>query len=90
MVSEFLINIIFLIINPVLNIAPGISGIIDNLLTNATVISALGVFFDYLSLVTYLIPVYAFKPIFTLIIGVWLFKIVVNILKTLWGILPIA
>lgn len=90
MISEFLIEIIWLIITPVINIAPGITGIIENLLQSTTFISAIGVFKEYLELVTYLIPVHAFKPIFALIIAIWLFKVVVNILKTLWGILPIA
>lgn len=90
MISEFLINIVWFIINPLLNIIPSITGLIEGLLNNVTLTAALKVFFDYLSLVTYLIPVYAFKPIFTLIIGIWLFKVIINILKTLWGILPLA
>lgn len=90
MITEFLIDIIFGIINPLMNILPGVAGVIDNLLNNATVVSALRIFTEYLELVTYLIPVYAFKPIFAVIISVWLFKVVINILKTLWGILPIA
>ena len=50
---------------------------------------SIAVFFDYVKVGLYFLPVGTIRTIFYFIFGLTLFKIFISFFKTLWGILPV-
>lgn len=80
MITEALFNIIFGILDFVMGMLPFFDFTID--------ISAFDTMADIIKTVSYLLPLGTMLTIFTLILAINGFKIVVSILKTIWQITP--
>lgn len=80
MILESIFNFIFSIINILLLPFDGINLIINSEIFNTII--------EYISVVTYVLPIQNFVPIIAFIISTMLLRIIISILKTLWDILP--
>ena len=82
MISEFLIGIVFNIVEGALSILPN-----WNFDVNA---SFLTTGFDLIRVAFYLLPMTTIISILTIVVTLNLFKIAISILKTIWEILPLV
>lgn len=82
MISEFLIGIVFNIVEGALSILPN-----WNFDVNA---SFLTTGFDLIRVAFYLLPMTTIISILTIVVTLNTFKIVISILKTIWEILPLV
>ena len=80
MIIETIFNIIFSVVDILLTPFDGLNLIISSNVFNTVL--------EYLSVVTYVLPIQNFIPIFVFIISTMLLRIVISALKTLWDILP--
>lgn len=80
MIVEFLFNIIFGILDFVLDLIPFFDFTIDT--------SAFATFAGIIKTVSYILPLDTMLVIFTLIMAINNYKIIVAILKTIWQLLP--
>ena len=81
MIIETIFNIIFSVVDILLTPFDGLNLIISSNVFNTVL--------EYLSVVTYVLPIQNFIPIFVFIISTMLLRIVISALKTLWDILPL-
>ena len=80
MIIEAIFNIIFSVIDILLTPFDGLNLIISSNVFNTVL--------EYLSVVTYILPIQNFTPIIVFIISTMLLRIIISALKTLWDILP--
>lgn len=80
MIIEAIFNIIFSVVDILLTPFDGINLIIDSNIFNTVV--------EYISVVTYVLPIQNFIPIIIFVTSTMLLRIVISSLKTLWDILP--
>ena len=80
MIIETIFNIIFSVVDILLTPFDGLNLIISSNVFNTVL--------EYLSVVTYVLPIQNFIPIFVFIISTMLLRIVISALKTLCDILP--
>jgi len=80
MIIETIFNIIFSVVDILLLPFDGLNLIISSNVFNTVL--------EYLSVVTYVLPIQNFIPIFVFIISTMYIRIVISALKTLWDILP--
>ena len=50
---------------------------------------SIAVFRDYVKVALYFLPVGTIRTIFSLVIGIQFYKIVVSLFKTVWAVLPV-
>ena len=81
MIIETIFNIIFSVVDILLTPFDGLNLIISSNVFNTVL--------EYLSVVTYVLPIQNFIPIFVFVISTMLLRIVIAALKTLWDILPL-
>ena len=81
MIIETIFNIIFSVVDILLTPFDGLNLIISSNVFNTVL--------EYLSVVTYVLPIQNFIPIIVFIISTMLLRIVITALKTLWDILPL-
>ena len=81
MIIETIFNIIFSVVDILLTPFDGLNLIISSNVFNTVL--------EYLSVVTYVLPIQNFIPIFVFVISTMLLRIVISALKTLWDILPL-
>lgn len=82
MIGEFLLNIVFTIVNGFFMALPSFSWDIDS--------SALTAFLDVLKVAVYLFPVNSVLLLLSLYASLQTFKITVSLVKTIWAILPLV
>lgn len=82
MITEKIIDFLFLIVEKILSILPSVS--------YSSSISQMNqsVFWQYVQMVAYLIPLRAVAPIVVLIISFSFFRLAVSIVRTVWDLLP--
>lgn len=81
MISEFLLNIVFGIVNGLLVLVPDISWSVDT--------SWMSAFVSVLKMVFYLLPMHTVIQIITLIIALTIFRFIISLIKTIWELLPV-
>ena len=81
MIIETIFNIIFSVVDILLTPFDGLNLIISSNVFNTVL--------EYLSVVTYVLPIQNFIPIIVFVISTMLLRIVISALKTLWDILPL-
>lgn len=82
MVTQGLIQIVLKIFGGVFSVLPDISINVQS--------SAYATFMDMVSGVIYLLPVGTIFTIFSIIMSIWTFKILIAIPKAIWEVLPIV
>ena len=82
MISEFLLNIVFQIVNGLLSLLPSIS-VPATMARDST-------FFGIVRCVLYLLPLDTVGVIVGLLVAISGFRIVISIIKTIWDLLPIV
>lgn len=82
MITEALLNFVFIIAGGLTSLLPSISWSVDS--------SVFRAFFDILSMVGYLLPIPTVVSILQIVIAIGIFKIVVSLIKTIWKLLPFA
>ena len=82
MISEFFLNIVFGIVEGLLNILPNISWDVST--------AGLSAFVSILRMVFYLLPMGTITTIITLIISLVIFRFVISLIKTIWELLPLV
>ena len=82
MISEFLLNIVFQIVNGLLSLLPSISV--------PTTMARDSTFFGMVRCVLYLLPLDTVGVIVGLLVAITGFRIVISIIKTIWDLLPIV
>lgn len=81
MISEFFLNIVFNLVNWMLEPLPTIT--VPSLDTSST-------FFDFVRCGLYLLPLGTVNAIVGLLVAISLFRIILSIIKTIWNLLPIS
>ena len=81
MIIETIFNIIFFVVDILLTPFDGLNLIISSNVFNTVL--------EYLSVVTYVLPIQNFIPIIVFVTSTMLLRIVISALKTLWDILPL-
>ena len=81
MIIETIFNIIFSVVDILLTPFDGLNLIISSNVFNTVL--------EYLSVVTYVLPIQNFIPIIVFVTSTMLLRIVISALKTLWDILPL-
>lgn len=81
MIIEAIFNIIFSVVDILLTPFDGINLIINSNIFNTVL--------EYLSVVTYVLPIQNFIPIIVFVISTMLLRIIISGLKSLWDILPL-
>ena len=81
MIIETIFNIIFSVVDILLIPFDGLNLIISSNVFNTVL--------EYLSVVTYVLPIQNFIPIIVFVTSTMLLRIVISALKTLWDILPL-
>ena len=82
MISEFLLNIVFNIVEGALSILPNFSWSVENTFFSTAL--------DLLRLSCYLLPMGTIATIIGIINVLLLFRIAISLLKTIWEILPLV
>lgn len=80
MIIENILNAIFIPLNGLLALLPNISWNVDS--------SVFTKFFEVLRMACYFLPMGTVVGVFTLIIAIQGFRIVVSVIKTIWQLLP--
>ncbi len=44
---------------------------------------------DFVAFIFYILPIHGLKPIFTIIVAIIAFRVVISVIKTIWNLLPI-
>ena len=81
MIIETIFNIIFSVVDILLIPFDGLNLIISSNVFNTVL--------EYLSVVTYVLPIQNFIPIIVFVTSTMLLRIVISALKTLWDMLPL-
>ena len=81
MIIETIFNIIFSVVDILLTPFDGLNLIISSNVFNTVL--------EYLSVVTYVLPIQNFIPIIVFVTSTMLLRIVISALKTLWDMLPL-
>lgn len=81
MIIETIFNIIFSVVDILLLPFDGINLIINSNIFNTVL--------EYISVVTYVLPIQNFIPIIVFVTSTMLLRIVISGLKSLWDILPL-
>lgn len=81
MIATGLLNVIWSIALPILNHIPAIS-ISANTPITSNVLA-------YIRCALYFFPMGTVMTIFSLVLGLWILRIVIAILKTIWGVIPV-
>ena len=83
MITDVLFNIFYGIVNALLTPVSSIGNIVVNSSMFLPIVNVLKIIF-------YVLPMPALLPIFYITVSLMTFRIVISLLKTLWGILPIV
>lgn len=82
MVTETLFDMVFALVMGLLSLLPNVSWPVNaSLITNAL---------EWLHVVCYILPLGTIKAILAIIVVLQAFRIVISLIKTIWGILPIV
>ena len=46
-------------------------------------------FSDFLAFIFYILPINGLLPIVTIVVGITMFRVIIRVIKTIWGVLPI-
>lgn len=79
MIVEGLFNIFFSILTNLFQALPNISWATDS--------SAMTTFLGFISVIMYLLPMGTVVTIFSLVVSLMVFRIVISIIKTIWDLL---
>jgi len=82
MISEFMLNILFSILNGLLSVLPDISWTVD--------VDKFAPFFQIIAVAGYLLPMGTIVTIVGLVMAITVFRIIISIVKTIWDLLPIV
>ena len=82
MIGEFLLNIVFQIVEWILTSLPEIA--------IPTMMARDSTFFGMVRCVLYLLPLDTISTIVGLLISIALFRIIIAIIKTIWDLLPVV
>lgn len=82
MITEKIIDFLFLIVEKILSILPSVS------YSNSVSTMVNPVFWQYVQMVAYLIPWKAVVPIVGLIVSFSFFRLAVSIVRAVWDLLP--
>lgn len=82
MVSEFLINLVWALIKPLIDLMPEIE-------LNVS-IESLRFFLDACSAVSYLLPMSDIIIMIGIIIAITAFRVIISFIKTIWELLPLV
>lgn len=83
MISEFLLNIVFGIVNGLLSVLPSIT-------FPASMVARDSTFYGAVRCILYFFPLDTVGAIVGLITAITGFRIVISIIKTIWDLLPIV
>ena len=82
MISEFFINIIYGLVSGMLSGLPEITWSVET--------SSFEFFLNTVRVAGYLLPVETVSSIFSLVVGLTVFRILISIPKTIWNLLPLV
>lgn len=82
MIGEFILNIVFGIVEGLLALLPDMSWSIE--------VSKFSAFASVIRTVTYLLPMDTVTAILSIIIAITVFKVIISLIKTIWELLPIV
>lgn len=82
MIFTGVINFILTIVNNVLDVIPVIDIVVN--------MEYFDGFLGFINFCTYLFPCYALWPLLYIVIGLTMFRMLIALLKTIWGIFPIV
>lgn len=82
MISEFLINIVWLIVKPLIDLLPNLEMVVEY--------SSFAVFLDIVSAVCYLLPMSDIVVMVGIVIAITVMRIVISFIKTIWELLPLV
>ena len=82
MITEFLLNIVFTLVEWLLSPLPEMDFVLD--------FSGASTFFGVVRCVLYLLPLDTISSILGIMLSIGLFRIFISIVKTIWDLLPIA
>lgn len=82
MVSEFLINLVWALIKPLIDLMPEIE-------LNVSM-ESLRFFLDACSAVSYLLPMSDIIIMIGIIIAITAFRVIISFIKTIWELLPLV
>lgn len=80
MIGELLLNLMFNVSGEFFTLLPDVEWSIDS--------SAFTAFFDVLHMAGYLLPMKTVLSIFSVILSLNIFKIVISFIRTIWDLLP--
>lgn len=82
-----------MIIDMILFVLQGVCNIVLSPLTVLNIgvnfIDKIPIISDFVSVIAYILPWGALLPLFTLIVGIFIFRITVSLIKTIWDLLPV-
>lgn len=81
MITEAIINVLFVLANGFTSLFPAISWNVDSAVFNT--------FFDIIKIAAYLLPMYTVIAILEIVIAFQVFKIVIALTKTIWDLIPL-
>lgn len=82
MIIEFMLDSVFALVMGVLDILPDVSWSVNaSLITNAL---------EWFKVICYILPIGTIVAIINIIVAIQFFRIVISLIKTIWGILPIV
>lgn len=82
MIVEFMLNIIWALVKPLLDLLPTVSLNIS--------VDTLDVFIDAVQAACYLLPMTDIIIMIGIVVAITVFRIIVSLLKTIWDILPLV
>lgn len=82
MVSEFFINLVWVIIKPLIDLMPAIELNVSS--------ESLRFFLDACSAVSYLLPMTDIMIMIGIIVSITMLRVVISFIKTIWELLPLV
>lgn len=82
-----------MIVNGILLLVQGLLEVLLLPLTGLNIavdfLSSIPVVTEFLQIVAYLLPMDNLKPLFTIVIGIFIFRATIAIIKTIWKFIPV-
>lgn len=82
MISEFFLNIIFSFVSGMLNLLPEFTWSVES--------SAFEYLISFIRMIGYLLPWGTVSAIVSLVVALFVFRIIIAIIKTVWDLLPLV
>lgn len=82
MIVEFLLNVVWVLIKPLLDLLPAITIDIGS--------DTIGVFVGAVKAACYLLPMKDILVMISIVIAITVFRIIISLIKTIWEMLPIV